>query len=127
MYIPSMEKAAELAKEAWTDHLISEGRPQSDYQPEPFSVRFWTKPEVYQDHIADAIADRGNAWFSELFVELTNARTGLATAKTLTALGRPMQAAEQIKQRDEALHMIGLRIEAAVAGYVREMEEKDNA
>lgn len=122
-----IERAAELAKEAWTDHLIEEGRPVSDYEPEPFSVRFMTQRDARMDHIGDAIVDHEDWFFDEIFTHYCNAVTAMSTAKTYHAMGKFSKANEHWAALHEADASLGSLIRHAISRYIKVMEEKENA
>ena len=122
-----IEKAAELAREAWTDYLIEEGKPVSDYQPEPFSVRFMTDRKLRLDHMPDAIVDHGDSWYDDLFVQYANALTARSTARTYSAMGKHSEACQQWRLANEADANIGQMIRIGIQFYISDMEAKENA
>ena len=121
-----IETAADLAKEAWTDHLINEGRPLSDFVPEPFGVRFMTNRECRLNNMADAMIDNTDQWFDDFFVHYCNAVSARATAKTYTAMGEHNKALEQYQQCHDADRQMGMMMRLSIERYIRDMEERES-
>jgi len=122
-----IDEAAAMAKEAYTDDLIDNGGPISDFVPRTFRERFMMERETRMQHIADALADHGDAWFEDLFVHYVNAKTAVATATTFHDMGNMQKAVDQWDQAHAADEAMGRMIRHAIDFYIRDMEEKENA
>jgi len=123
----NIDEAAAMAKEAWTDYLADEGRPLSDFVPRTFRERFMMERETRMQHIADALADHGDAWFDDLFTHYVNARTAVATATTFHEMGDSKKAIDHWDQAHAADEAMGRMIRHAIDFYIRDAEERENA
>ena len=88
----NIDEAAAMAKESYTDELIDNGRPLSDFVPRTFRERFMMERTVRMQHIADALADNYDSWFDDLFVHFVNAKTAVASAETFHEMGDSKKA-----------------------------------
>jgi hypothetical protein len=121
------EAAAAMAKVAYTDDLIDNGRPLSDFVPRTFRERFMMERDFRLQHVADMLADHGDAWFDDLFTHYVNAVTAVATATTFHDMGDAYKAVDHWDQAHAADEAMGRMIRHAIDFYIRDMEEKENA